>query len=203
MPISSGDRQCHCPIGRHSPQSVHLPPTLSILPSQGEQNSLQAWPTATNSGIPGSVVVPTSTMLPALPRVTAIYDPSAALLASEYTCPTDVSLHGLLVLSAHLLADPRLPEALSGRLRASGGGGDYGVGLPSAGGVAVPALTPALALLRPHVFGFLRVALSAESTMHTSSAVFGLAVELWLLWMRPWAAIVAAKGKGGRLACLF
>lgn len=58
------------------------------------------------------------------------------------------------------------------------------------------ALSPALELLRPHVFGFLRVAFSAESTMHLSSAGFSLAVELWMLWMRPWAAASILRGGG-------
>lgn len=62
------------------------------------------------------------------------------------------------------------------------------------------ALTPALDLLRPHVFGFLRVIFSPESTMHTSSATFSLAVELWMLWMRPWAAPSILKGE--RWRCL-
>ncbi|CAN0072919.1 unnamed protein product, partial [Laminaria digitata] len=134
---------------------------------------------------------------PTFHRTTADYDPSAALLASDFTAPTDMSLHGLLLLSAHLLADPLLPEACRQRLHqpAAGGGG-----LPSSsattgrGGGAGSALTPALELLRPHVFGFLRVAFSSESTMHTSSAAFSLAVELWLLWMRPWAAPAIARG---------
>ncbi len=37
------------------------------------------------------------------------YDPTVALLASggDFTTPVDVSIHGLLVASTHLLADPR------------------------------------------------------------------------------------------------
>lgn len=31
--------------------------------------------------------------------------------------------------------------------------------------------------------------------MEANSAAFSLAVELWLLWMRPWAAPVVARGR--------
>ncbi|CAM9376133.1 unnamed protein product [Ectocarpus sp. 4 AP-2014] len=134
--------------------------------------------------------------LPA-PRTTANYDPSVALLQSEYTPPTDMSVHGLLIVSAHLLADPKLKEACRRSLNLT-------VGTPAASASARTgevssegersALTPALEVLRPHVFGFLRVAFSADNTMHLSSAGFSLAVELWVLWMRPWAAASILRG---------
>lgn len=44
------------------------------------------------------------------------------------------------------------------------------------------------------MFGFLRVAFSPDSTMDTSSATFSVAVELWMLWMRPWAAPAILRG---------
>ena len=71
------------------------------------------------------------------------------------------------------------------------GGTSSAVAVAAGGG----ALTPALELLRPHVFGFLRVAFSPESTMDTSSATFSVAVELWMLWMRPWAAPAILRGE--------
>ncbi|CAM9408193.1 unnamed protein product, partial [Ectocarpus fasciculatus] len=132
--------------------------------------------------------------LPAL-RTTSNYDPSVALLWSEYTPPTDMSVHGLLIASAHLLADPKLKEACrrhvdltSGTPKASTRAGE------GSSEAERSALTPALELLRPHVFGFLRVAFSADNTMHLSSAGFSLAVELWVLWMRPWAAASILRG---------
>jgi len=42
-----------------------------------------------------------------LALTTSDYDPTVALLGSEFTTPVDVSIHGLLVASTHLLADPR------------------------------------------------------------------------------------------------
>ncbi|CAM9538608.1 unnamed protein product, partial [Hapterophycus canaliculatus] len=121
-------------------------------------------------------------------RIASNFDPSVALLWSDYTVPTDVSLHGLLVASTHLLADPSLREACRRKLAPGGTAEGSGREGPAA------ALTPALELLRPHVFGFLRVTFSPECTMDTSSATFGLAVELWLLWLRPWAAASILKG---------
>ena len=87
-----------------------------------------------------------------------------------------------------------LSSPLSMSIPASSAGTGAGMGRGGRGSV----LTPALELLRPHVFGFLRVAFSSESTMHTSSAAFSLAVELWLLWMRPWAAPAIARGRFGK-----
>ncbi|CAM9110880.1 unnamed protein product [Scytosiphon promiscuus] len=133
---------------------------------------------------------------PAATRIASNFDPSVAVLWSDYTPPTDISLHGLLVASTFLLADPKLHEACRRRLACGTTAGSPGGAneAEASGGEGAAALTPALALLRPHVFGFLRVTFSPESTMHTSSATFGLAVELWMLWMRPWAAPSILKG---------
>lgn len=147
---------------------------------QQPQEQLHHW-----AGDRHAMAPPHQAITPSAPQFTADFDPSSAVLNKDFTAPTDVSLHGLLVLSAHLLADPRLPEACRRHMQAASGAGDWRGG---------SALTPALELLRPHVFGFLRVAFSTESSMDTSSATFSLAVELWLLWLRPWAAPAIAKG---------
>lgn len=131
------------------------------------------------------------------------FDPVTAEIANEYSPPTDVALHGLLVVSAHLLSDPRLVEACAratswaASVTNTDGGGAGGAGgvFPAGRGDASP-MTPALELLRPHVFSFLRAAFSAGSSMETGSTVFSLAVELWLLWLRPWAASSILEGDG-------
>jgi hypothetical protein len=88
--------------------------------------------------------------------------PIDSVIFGDYAPPADMALHGLLVLVTHLLADPALE-------RAEG------------------ALTPALALLQPQVFEFLRLTFNTCSLRGNSTA-FALAVELWLLWLQPWTA---------------
>ncbi|CAM9820215.1 unnamed protein product [Ectocarpus sp. 12 AP-2014] len=108
-----------------------------------------------------------------------------------------MSVHGLLIVSAHLLADPKLKEACRRNLDLTGGTPAASASARTAEASSEgerSALTPALEVLRPHVFGFLRVAFSADNTMHLSSAGFSLAVELWVLWMRPWAAASILRG---------
>lgn len=134
-------------------------------------------------------------------------DPVTAEIANEYAPPTDMALHGLLVVSAHLLSDPRLVDACA-RVTSSaatvtnmGGGGGGGRGgrggtFPAQGGGNGSPITPALELLRPHVFSFLRAAFSPASSIETGSTVFTLTVELWLLWMRPWASPSILEGDG-------
>ncbi|CAN0090799.1 unnamed protein product [Pylaiella littoralis] len=159
---------------------------------QQQTRELLAWGYGHNGHAPATAVTAV--------RTTTCFDPTIPVLGSNFTTPTDVSLHGLLVVSTHLLADPRLRQAcrchggLTGTEPATTTGGSSS-GVSGAGGGGGAVLTPALAVLRPHVFGFLRVVFSGESkTMHTSSAAFSLAVELWILWMRPWAARAISKG---------
>eukprot|EP00903_Cladosiphon_okamuranus_P016315 g15047.t1 len=154
---------------------------------QQQQQQQQVWGNMNNTE---HVATPT----PAATRMTTTYDPTIALLWNDFSSPSDPALHGLLVASTHLLADPRLPEVCRRHLGLGNTATAGASGSSNALAVVGGALTPALEVLRPHVFGFLRVAFSPESTIHTSSAAFSLVVELWMLWMRPWAAPAISRG---------
>ena len=120
------------------------------------------------------------------PAMTESYDPTEAPISSDFAAPSDVTLHGLLIVSAHLLADPKMPGACARREMSAGGTSD-------GAGIQAP-MTPAVEVLRPHVFSFLRTVFSGNE-MQPGSPGFSLAVELWMLWMRPWMAPAVLKGR--------
>lgn len=88
----------------HRLSSLNLyaaPSSAQNSQDEGKQQQLlqhqQAW----------GVTAPAAASAPAATRIARNFDPSVAVLWSDYIPPTDVSLHGLLVASTHLLADPR------------------------------------------------------------------------------------------------
>lgn len=68
---------------------------------QQQQQQQQVWGNMNNVNMDHATA-------PAMTRTTSNYDPSVALLWNDFAAPTDPSIHGLLVASTYLLADPRL-----------------------------------------------------------------------------------------------
>lgn len=77
-------------------------------PQEEQQQQQQAWgggnaPTTAEAAAAGALALTAA----GATLTTSDYDPTVALLGSDFTAPVDVSIHGLLVASTHLLADPR------------------------------------------------------------------------------------------------
>lgn len=99
-----------------------------------------------------------------------IRDPTIVEIIENYIKPSDFALHALLITCAHLLADPALPGMITGDR-------EY--------------LTPALRIIQPSLFHFLRLAFTRSVT---DSSAFTLSMELWLLWLQPWKAPAVLQG---------
>ncbi|KAG5180462.1 hypothetical protein JKP88DRAFT_349554 [Tribonema minus] len=182
----------------------------AVLRHDAAPASAQRWPRA--PGANGMAGVSRARAMAQAP-----FDPIDA--KTPDTCPfaplSDAALHALLLLCAHLLADPALEAieraigqaigaevesaaaALDGReMGANALRGPRSLGLCAAaapGAQLLPPMTPALQLLQPYVLDFLRLAFT-RSSMHANSTAFALCVELWLLWLQPWTAPAILRG---------
>ncbi|CAM9702656.1 unnamed protein product, partial [Discosporangium mesarthrocarpum] len=121
----------------------------------------------------------------------ALRGPTEVEVWGDYRVPPDMAIHGMLLTVSHLLADPALRRASEAGVLAMED--PQATAIPLHQATQSAAMTPALRLLRPHIFSFLRLSFSHPS-LNVNSVPFGLAVELWLLWMQPWKAPGVLQG---------